>query len=364
MGGVTDALFQQEKHRPNPVLHVSGSDAGRWRVLHAPVEIAGQAAMSSLGLRTRGIESHVLAPRHPFGYESPDIVPPSGRWARARTFLAAARTHDVFHFYFGLSFLQPGFRLVDAWALRRLGKRVVVEFLGSDARMPSIEARRNPYYVRSQGEDDQQAVVRMRRWAQITDGHVIVGDHQLDPFLLPHFPHVHYVGQRVDTRRLKPRPPQRDAPQPIVVHAPSHLAVKGTVHVRRAIAELRAAGVPLEYVEVHGASHEEVLRQCERADLVVDQLCSGAHGVFAAEAMSLAKPVICNMLPEHEATLPGCPIINANPESITEVLSAWLDGTRDRYERGLASRSYAEVSYDVRVVADRLVEIYETLPGR
>jgi hypothetical protein len=336
----------------------------RGRVLHAPIEIAGQAALSSLGLRARGIESHVLAPTHPFRYDSPDIVLPVDRWAKARTVVAAAHSHDIFHFYFGMSFLRPALRLLDAWVLRCLGKRVVVEFLGSDARIPSVEARRNPYYVSCVGEDDEQAATRMRRWAQVTDGHVIVGDHQLDPFLVPYFQKVHYVGQRVDTRRLTPRPPKPAVRRPVVVHAPSNLAVKGTAHVRRAIDELGAAGVPVEYVEVHGASHEEALRQCGRADLVVDQLCGGAHGVFAVEAMALAKPVICNMLPEYEATLPGCPIINANPDSITDVLGAWLDDSRDRHGCGLASRSYVEANCDVRVVADRLLEVYESLPGR
>jgi glycosyltransferase involved in cell wall biosynthesis len=342
----------------------AGSKNG-WRVLHAPVEIAGQAALSSLGLRARGIESHVLACRHPFGYRSPDIVLPPGRLSRARTVLAAARRHDIFHFYFGLSFLRRSpQRLLDAKALRRLGKRVVVEFLGSDVRMPSLEARRNPYYVPGDGEDDERALALMRRWAQVTEGHVIVGDHSLDVSLLPHFAHVHYVGQRVDTRSLTPRPPRRDGVRPVVVHAPSHRAVKGTAHVRRAVQELRAGGVELEYVEVHGASHDETLRQCERADLVVDQLCSGSHGVFAVEAMSLAKPVICNLLAEYEATLPGCPIINANPGSITEVLAAWLESPRDRHERGLASRSYAEANHDVDVVAARLLEAYEALPAK
>lgn len=341
----------------------TGSENG-WRVLHAPVEIAGQAALSSLGLRARGIESHVLASPHPFGYHSPDIVLPSGRLARKRSVLAAARSHDIFHFYFGQSFLRPALRLLDVWALRRFGKRVVVEFLGSDVRMPSLEARRNPYYVRHEGEDDDRALVRMRRWAEVTEGHAIVCDHSLDLFLLPHFAHVHYVGQRVDTRSLTPRPPRRDGAPPVVVHAPSHRAVKGTAHVRRAVEELRAAGVRLEYVEVHGASHDETLRQCERADLVVDQLCIGSHGVFAVEAMSLAKPVICNLLAGYEATLPGCPIINANPDSITEVLGAWLENPRDRHERGLASRSYVEANHDVRVVAARLLEVYEALPGK
>ena len=310
------------------------------------------------------MESNVLAPAHPFGYDAPDIVLPTGRFAKTRTLLAAVRHHDVFHFYFGLSFLRPELRLLDARALRRMGKRVVVEFLGSDARMPSLERRRNRHYVRNPGEDDEVASERMRRWAEITEGHVIVGDHQLDPFLTRHFSRIHYVGQRVDTRRLTPRPPPRSAQRPVVVHAPSNRAIKGTVHVREAIEALRAAGVSLEYVEIHATSHQETLRQCERADIVVDQLCSGAHGVFAVEAMALGKPVICNMLPEYEATLPGCPIINADPNSIADVLREWLDSSRDRHAHGLASRAYVEAKYDIRIVADRLLDVYESLPGR
>ncbi|HKH79676.1 MAG TPA: hypothetical protein VJ996_06610, partial [Solirubrobacteraceae bacterium] len=165
--------------------------------------------------------------------------------------------------------------------------------------------------------------------------------------------------------RHTPRPPRPDAVRPVVVHAPSDFAGKGTAHVRRAVQALSARGVALEYVELRGSSHSEVMRRCETADIVVDQLCSGAHGVFAAEAMSLAKPVICNMLAEYAATLPpDCPIINADPDTITEVLGSWLTRPHERHALGIASRAYAERHFDIRVVARRLLEAYEELPGR
>ncbi len=101
------------------------------------------------------------------------------------------------------------------------------------------------------------------------------------------------------------------------------------------------------------------------ADIVVDQLCSGSHGVFAVEAMSLAKPVISNIAPYNASSMPAdCPIINANPDTITDVLRDWLARPRERHELGIASRAYAERMHDMRVVAGRLLEVYGQLPGR
>jgi glycosyltransferase involved in cell wall biosynthesis len=148
-----------------------------------------------------------------------------------------------------------------------------------------------------------------------------------------------------------------------VVHSPTDLAAKGTEFVRRATSELEAVGAPIEYVEVHGLSHSRALEVYRSADLVVDQLCAGGHGVFAAEAMGLAKPVVCYLLPELEAKYPSdLPLINANPDTVKQVLADWMERPRERHERGLASRAYAERMHDHRVVAARLLEVYETLP--
>jgi hypothetical protein len=331
------------------------------RVLHAPVEIAGQMVLSVLGQRELGAQATGFARVHSFNYEpAPDIVPPAGRLGYLRAAARAVRAHDVIHFYFGQSFLP---RQLDARWLPRLGKRVVIEFLGSDVRMPSVEARRNPYYVPIEWEDDAQATRLMRLWSRVTQGHVIVGDHSLDAYLAPHFPHIHVIGSRVNVRGLVPTPPDPRARRMRVVHSPTHLAAKGTEFVRRATAELAASGAPIDYVEVQGLSHPQALEVYRSADLIVDQLCSGGYGVFAAEGLALAKPVVCYLLPEIEATYPSdLPIINANPNTIRDVLAEWVDRPQDRNDRGLASRAYAERVHDHRAVARRMLDAYETLP--
>jgi hypothetical protein len=317
--------------------------------------------LSVLGQRELGVQATGFAPLHSFHYEpAPDIVPPRNRLGYLRAAGRAVRAHDLVHFYFGHSFLP--YQLDAPW-LRRMGKRVVIEFLGSDVRMPSVEARRNPHYVRIEMENDARAIRLLRLWSKVTGGHVIVGDHSLDTVLAPHFPHIHVVGQRVDMRPLAPMPPDPSARSMRVVHSPTHLAAKGTEFVRRATAELAAGGAPIDYVEVHDLSHHEALEIYRSADLIVDQLCAGSYGVFAAEAMSLAKPVVCFLLPELEALYPAdLPIINANPATLKDVLAEWVDRPRERHERGLASRAYAERIHDHRVVARRLLDVYVTLP--
>lgn len=344
-----------------------GSDHARRetpRVLHAPVEVSGQAAMAAHGLREIGVTAHAFSRPHSFGYEvGPDLVPGPGRASWARLALRAMRDHDVLHLYFGQTFLPEAARGLDARIARRFGKRVVMEFLGSDIRMPSIEATRNPWYVRFGGEDDDRARARMMRWSAITGGHVIVCDRALTRFVRPYFDHVHVVPFRVDVRRFTAQPPRIHDGAPVVVHAPSHLAGKGTAHVRAAVDALRRRGVSFEYVEISGASQEEALAACARADLVIDQLCVGSHGVWAVEAMCMAKPVICYIHPEVRQLYPeDFPIVDATPATLTDVLAEWLQDPQRRRERGISSRAYAERVHDARTVARLLLQVYEQLP--
>lgn len=330
------------------------------RVLHAPAEIAGQLALSAYGLREIGVEARAFARRHSFDYTvEPDIVPGDGFMAWLYAAAKAAWSHDVLHFYYGRSFLHESREALDALLLKRFGRKVVVEFVGSDVRMPSVEAERNPHYVPVEGEDDDRALARMHAWSRVTGGHAIICDPALSAFVALCFEHVHHVPFRIDTQRLAPRPPRVDVEIPLVVHAPSDRAAKGTRHVRAAVEELRARGIEFEYRELHGLRNREVEVVCSAADIVIDQLCIGSHGVFAVEAMSMAKPVICYLQPDVLALCPSdIPIVNATPDTLSGVLARWLDAPQERHACGIRSRAYAERTHDVRAVARRLLDVY------
>jgi glycosyltransferase involved in cell wall biosynthesis len=330
------------------------------RVLHAPVEIAGQVALSAHGLRLAGLEATAYCEPHAFDFGvGPDVVPATGHPLRyLRETAALVRRHDIVHYHFARSFLADQRRFADARAIARLGRRVLMTFHGSEVRRPSIERARNPHYVPFAGEDDRVAEDRLRRWAAITGGHAVVLDPALVDHVRDHFPRVDVLRLMVDTERYRPAPPDPAVSRPRIVHSPTERAGKGTEHVRAAVAALRERGLEFDYDEVFGETQAVALERYARADLVIDQLCVGSHGVFAIEAMSLAKPVICHVAPARDRFPDDLPIIQADPTTIAGVLADWIGRPQDRHELGRRSRAYAEREHDVRVVGRRLAQVY------
>lgn len=333
------------------------------KILHLPNEVAGQLGITAQAQRELGYEAFSMSSPHPFGYPFPiDMVLPNrgSRWLkgvdRVGEFFQTAEAFDLFHYYFARSLLPW---MIDARYEKWRGKRIVTEFFGSDVRLPETEAKRNPYYVNSYHESEVVNRKRLQAWADLTDGEVIFPDHTFNIFLEPYFDKIHVVGQRIDCSRYAPCYPDSDTKRVRVLHAPSQQAFKGTVHIERAVENLKRKGLEFDYIRVSGMGHAEAMNLYKTADLIVDQLCGGAHGVFACEAMALGKPVICYILPELVSGYPeGFPIINANPDTIELVLEEWIQSPARLHEVGKQSRSYAERVHDVRKIASDLIRIY------
>lgn len=336
------------------------------RVLHLPVELAGQVTAIAEGQRALGHQARTVFPPHPFGYGPPD-VPLSADVRRARFQKLGLLSRlpliaDVLHCHFGGSLLPERLRHVDVAVARRLGVLVAVQFWGSEARLPNVEAARNPDYVNAYGEDETRNRARLARWADLTEGHVLFVDHSFDAFLEPYFPHIHITGHAVNLERLQPVYPDAEQPRPTLVHAPSNAAFKGTDAVRAAVDELRRRHVAFEYREISGLTHAQSLEVYRSADVVVDQLRAGAHGVLTAEVMALGKPVVCNILPELRPTYPdGLPVVSATPGTVVDVLEQLLTDGQIRAERGRQGRVYAERHLDHVTVAGRVLAAYDAM---
>ena len=321
------------------------------RILHAPVEVAGQLALSAAALRSAGVEATAYAAPHRFGYPvGPDVVPATGHPLRyvAETARLVAR-HDVVHFHFATSFLNEARSFVDARLIARR-KPVFVTFHGSEIRRPSVESARNPFYVPAIGEDDERAERRLSAWARVTQD-AVLQDAGLVAHVEPFFERVHVHKLIVDASRFAPAYPGDGLP--VLVHSPTERAAKGTPAVRDAVERLRHR-VDFIYDEVFDVSHADALRRYGRADLVVDQLLVGSYGVFALEAMALGKPVIAHV-PHRDAALP---IIEATPSTLADVLEYWLTDAAARRERGKASRAYVEREHSLEAAGQRLRELY------
>jgi glycosyltransferase involved in cell wall biosynthesis len=302
--------------------------------------MAGVAWENVQGLRRRGTEARLVTFKHqPFRPHESDVNLELDRerrlWRRQlvqwQAFLRFLPWADVFHFYFGLT-LVP--RRLQFPILRMAGKRAVYHFLGSDLRGKSAEQLA---YARSA---DARIVgsCDARRW----------------------LPDAEVVPPGLDLRNFEPVPPS-DRERPLVMHAPSARGRKGTEHVVEACRRL-----PVELEVVEGLRNDEARKAYARADIVVEQLNAGWHGLMAVEAMALGKPVVTYLKEDavrETEKLFGvkAPIVSATRETLVERLRPLVESPEERRRVGAESRAYAERVHDADRVAERLVHIYTRL---
>ena len=307
------------------------------RVTHCPVNIAGIPWENVQALRRRGVDARlVVFERGKLHHEADWTLDRRGPLAvrLVQQFTAFARLApktDVFHFYFGLTLVPKSIQFP---LLRLLRKKSVFHYLGSDIR----------------GKSREELAIGKRADAEI------VGSYDAVRWV----PEAHVIPPGLDLRPFTPVPPS-DSARPLVVHAPSNREKKGTRHVIEACEQL---DVELDIVE--GVPHEEARDRYRRADIVIDQLNAGWHGVFALEAMALAKPVVTYLKPDVvDRSADGfgirIPIVPATKETLVDALRPLVDQPALRREVGAASRAYVEQVHDIDRVADRLVDLYRSL---
>ena len=307
------------------------------RVVHCPVNTAGVPWQNVQALRRHGVDAKlVVFERYRLHPEADWSLDRAGGFIRRqlaqwRAFFQLLPRTDVFHFYFGLTLVPKSLQFP---ILRLLRKKSVLHFLGSDIR------GRSPEELSYSGSADAQ----------------IVGSYDAIRWV----PDAYVVPPGIDLREFTPVPPT-DRERPLVVHAPSNRARKGTQYV---IAACEKLGVDLEIVE--GLHHEEARRRYEHADIVVDQLNAGWYGLFAIEAMALGKPVVTAL---HEDAVErteaaygvSLPVVNTTKETLVETLRPLVESPEERRRIGKASRRYVEQVHDGDRNAGRLLEIYDEI---
>jgi glycosyltransferase involved in cell wall biosynthesis len=307
------------------------------RVVHCPVNVAGIPWQNVLALRRKGVDARLVVfnrgrlhsdadidLRRPRGFLRGQLV----QW---RALIRLLPDTDIFHFYFGLTLVPKSLQFP---LLRAFRKKSLYHFLGSDIR----------------GRSPGQLAYGRRADAQV------VGSYDAVRWV----PEAEVIPPGLDLAAYRPGQPS-DRSRPLVVHAPSDRIRKGTEHVIRACKQLE---VELDIVE--RVPHSEARARYERADIVVEQLNAGWHGVFALEAMALGKPVVTYLKADivrctEEAFGVRVPIVSATKETLADRLRPLVESPAERRRIGAESRAYVESVHDIDKVADRLLELYSRL---
>ncbi len=271
-------------------------------------------------------------------------------------FILALLKYDIFHFHFGHSLLP--FNL-DLPILKLLGKKVFMEYHGSDIRRPSVFKEKNKFAYSINQEIEKKSFLKQRRISRYVDG-IIVHDHELKEHLFDFGVKIHILPLRIDLTNYKVSLPKVQNETICIVHAPSKKEIKGSNIIIETVEELKEF-YNIDFKLVYNMPHEKALRIYQKADLIIDQLRIGSYGMLSIEAMAMGKPVICYLREDLISLFPCIPpIINANETNLKEKIEFLIKNPDIRQSLGIQSRKYVEEYHDSIKVAEKCIEIYCT----
>lgn len=326
------------------------------RVFHGLENISGIPALLAREERRQGLASDSVCYPGAFDYPVHRVV---NRAEPEKNFRDALERYDVFNFHFGYGFY--GQSHADLQALVAMGKRVNMFFHGCDVRDSKVVIEKYdisacqvcwPMACNANRKE-------MRAWACDHADHMFVST----PDLLEFLPGAIWLPQPVSLGELEasagPEPARTEGRAVRVAHVPSAPLLKGTAYLREAVNQLREEGLPIELVSVSGMPHSDALRAIRAADVVVDQLLSGAYGVAAIEAMALGKPTIGYIREDLRAHYPvDLPMLSASIHTIADVLRALVQAPESWAEIGRRSQDYVARTHDAGQVVARLLGAY------
>lgn len=307
------------------------------RLLVGPTNSAGQGWMwaqacarqlSGVGARTFSVRRADYGFPDDYSVDVPDYGHPV--WQRRHEMYVMAHfTHVLLESMRPLFGTRHGRDAAgDIRKLQESGISPALVMHGSEIRAPSGHLSRerwSPF-----GDDDlsrrlEVQAQRFRGFAAEFGGPVFVST----PDLLLDLPFATWLPIVIDVDRWAGTQPAMRRSRPVVVHAPSNPRFKGSRLVDRVIEDLASHGA-VDYRRIEGVPNSAMPAVLAEADIVIDQLVMGLYGVAACEAMAAGR-VVVSYVGDHVRTnveaLTGweVPIVEANPETLADVLTGLLD---------------------------------------
>lgn len=307
--------------------------------------------------RKVGVEAASYALPNNFNYFADHTFPSKQPlWPYLKFLFGPALKFDVYQFYFGNSL--TGLSLTDIAFLKALRKKIFFYFCGCDIRDSKSVIKTYKYSACKVCWPMQCSAnrVKAKKLAEEYANGIFVST----PDLLEFVKNAIFIPQPIDLGFLKKHNTSSNNGNKIkIVHAPSNSKIKGSIFIEKAIHNLKLKGYPIDFIIVDNRPHEEVMKVCSQADIIIDQLLIGSYGQYSVEGMALGKPVICYIREDLKSLYPEkIPIINANIENIEDIIKQTINDDTLRHTTGKEGYEYVSKVHDARVVAQKLLAIY------
>lgn len=285
--------------------------------------------------------------------------------------------YDVFHFNSGKtltamrsSLLSLYFMRIELMILKLLKKKIIVTFQGSDARQSNyciinykFTHYNNPHVINNLLIDERKRK-KIRIFDRFAD---LMYTTQPDlKNVLPDRTNFRAL-TKIDVCEIHPNYNNYNSNKPfVIVHAPSNRLVKGTQIIEAAINQLIDEGYSINFHLIENISNKSALKIYAKADLAIDQIFVGWYGGFAVELMALGKPVMCYVRESDMIHIPikmknEMPIINTNPENITNDLRKVINNRHELNLVAKKSRIFVENWHDINKIARNIMLDYKLL---
>lgn len=254
-----------------------------------------------------------------------------------------------------------------AQELAAKGVRVGLLWHGSDIRLPSAHARREPDSPFRPGEypTDAQAVLeagarRNREFVESTTFPVFVST----PGLLD-VPRAEWLPVVIAPDRWRSDRPVLVGQRPVVVFAPSSARLKGGDLIERQLEALDRERV-IEYRRVQGVRAVDMPAVYGAADIVLDQFRLGDYGVAACEALAAGRLVIGHVADEVRQTVAQrtgrrLPIVQSRMADVRETILTVLADAQSYRSLAVESVDFVRETHDGRAAAAALAPFL--MPG-
>jgi hypothetical protein len=205
--------------------------------------------------------------------------------------------YEIVHAHFMVTLTRSGWE----WPLlKRMGRRLVVHYRGCEIRDRALNERLHPEVNICQECDYRPRLceapinVQRRRVAAAHGDAVLVTTPDMRDFV-PQARHVPFFVMRSDEVASNPR---TDSGTVRIVHATNHPGIEGSRHIREAIRRLVRKGWSIEFAELNGVTHDEVLAALATADLAIGKMKMGYYANAQVESLMAGVPTITYVRPE------------------------------------------------------------------
>lgn len=357
------------------------------RIAMGPGEVAGYFSRLKAGFDALGIPcEHFVLSANPFGYAEQDyflrgayvklatmrrnsnrvlqllgLVLESA--IRAIIFVYAIVRCDVFIFSGFASF----FRFHELWLLKLLRKRVLVVYLGSDARPPLFSGRHlddmgfrpDSKAMRAEMFYRAEMIGRVEKHATFVINHTATAQ-----FFSREFIRLNAVGMPIGDNGVQPKI-VNNGNSVRILHAPSRPRAKGSDYFRKIIDELRSEGYRIELIELIGVANSVVLHELQLCDFVLDELYSDVPlAMLGTEAALFGKPVIvggyyATQYKSDNPSLEFPPSLYVEPRNIKDAVRRLIDDPDLRWTLGCQANKFVRRRWDAKIVAKNYLRLIE-----